>query len=195
MNIAVAYVRVSSKTQDAASQRAAIEREATARGDSIGAWYSEKVSGKSLDRPELARMREDARAGRLGKVYLFRLDRLTRSGVADTFKVVQEFRQAGATIVSVSDALTIKPSEDVTSDVMIFALGLAAKIERTAINERISAARTRVESEGGAWGRPRAIDAATVSKARAMRAAGATVRDVSIALKVKRSTIARALAG
>lgn len=191
----VAYVRVSSKTQDAASQRAAIEREATARGDAIGAWYSEKVSGKSLDRPELTRLRDDARHGRVQRVYIFRLDRLTRSGVADTFKVVDELRRAGVTLVSVSDNLTIKPgADDLTSEVLVFALSLAAKIERTAINERIAAARTRVESAGGAWGRPKAIDDATVSKARAMRESGATIRDVSIALKVKRSTIARALA-
>ena len=40
-----AYVRVSSRAQDHATQRAAIEQAATARGDAIGAWYAEKVSG------------------------------------------------------------------------------------------------------------------------------------------------------
>jgi DNA invertase Pin-like site-specific DNA recombinase len=190
-----AYVRVSSKTQDASSQRAAIEREATARGDTVAAWYAEKVSGKSLDRPELARLREDVRQGRIARVYVFRLDRLSRSGVADTFKVVDELRRAGVTLVSVSDGVTIKPADDVTSDVMIFALGLAAKIERTAINERISAARQRVEREGGAWGRPPSVDARTITKARELRAAGRTVREIAMAVKVPRSTIARALTG
>ena len=81
---------------------------------------------------------------------MFRLDRLTRSGVADTFKVVDELRKAGVALVSVSDGLTIKATEDIVSDVMVFTLGLAAKIERrTAINEPISAARTRVEATGG----------------------------------------------
>ena len=52
---ATAYLRVSSKTQDFPTQRAAIERAASARGDSIGTWYAEKKSGKSLTRPELDR--------------------------------------------------------------------------------------------------------------------------------------------
>jgi DNA invertase Pin-like site-specific DNA recombinase len=188
-----AYIRVSSKTQDHASQRAAIEREAAARGDAIGAWYAEKVSGKTLDRPELARLREDARAGRVARVYVFRLDRLTRSSVADTFKVVDELRRAGVVLVCVSDNLTIKPGEDVVSDVMIFALGLAAKIERTAINERISAARTRVEDAGGSWGRPARVKGDTLAKAFALQASGKTVREIAAALKVPRSTIGRAL--
>jgi DNA invertase Pin-like site-specific DNA recombinase len=37
----------------------------------------------------------------------------------------------------------------------------AAKMERTAINDRISAARERVEAEGGRWGRPSRVDRKT----------------------------------
>ncbi|MGO9834567.1 MAG: recombinase family protein [Polyangiaceae bacterium] len=47
MNNSAAYIRVSSRTQDHATQRAAIERAAAARGDSITTWYSEKRSAKS----------------------------------------------------------------------------------------------------------------------------------------------------
>ena len=47
----VAYVRVSSRAQDAKSQRSAIERAAAARDDVIDGWYSEKRSGKSIARP------------------------------------------------------------------------------------------------------------------------------------------------
>jgi DNA invertase Pin-like site-specific DNA recombinase len=78
---------------------------------------------------------------------------------------------------------------------MVFALGLAAKIERTAINERIAAARVRVEAAGGSWGRPKSITPATLERARALRDKGRTFRAIALALKVKRSTIARALAG
>jgi DNA invertase Pin-like site-specific DNA recombinase len=59
--------------------------------------------------------------------------------------------------------------------------------------ERIAIARKRIEAEGGHWGRPRVIDAATVVRARAMRGEGRTIREIATALRVKRSTLARAL--
>jgi DNA invertase Pin-like site-specific DNA recombinase len=193
----VAYLRVSSKAQSWEMQRDAIKREAEERGHMIASWYTEKVSGKSLRRPELDALRADARDGKLGRIYLFRLDRLTRSGVADTFHVVNELRNHGVAIVTVSEHLTIKPAggttPDVTSDVLLFAFALAAQIERTAINERIAAARTRVEAEGGTWGRPRRVQGAPLVTMRAMKQDGKTVRQIAAAMGVPRSTVARAL--
>ena len=62
----VAYMRVSSRAQDLGMQRAAIEKMAAARGDTIEGWYSEKRTGKALARPELDRLRADVRARRVG---------------------------------------------------------------------------------------------------------------------------------
>src|SRR5689334_7706679 len=95
----VAYVRVSSKAQDHKSQRAELERVAKARGDTIGRWYAEKMTAAALARPALEQLRADARAGKIRRVYVYRLDRLTRSGIRDTFEVVEELRQAGAQLV------------------------------------------------------------------------------------------------
>jgi site-specific DNA recombinase len=106
MHIA-AYCRVSSKAQDFATQRSAIERAATARGDTITAWRSEKRSGNLLARPELDQLRADARAGFIRKLYLYRFDRLTRSGIADTLQVVEELRRHGVEVVSVADGFDL----------------------------------------------------------------------------------------
>ena len=67
MNCA-AYLRVSSRAQDFKTQQAAIERAAAARGDTISAWYSEKRSGKALARPEMDRLRSDARGGHIRRL-------------------------------------------------------------------------------------------------------------------------------
>src|SRR6266849_6224685 len=83
---AAAYVRVSSRSQDHAMQRHAVERAAAARGDEVRVWYSEKRSAKVLARPVLDRLRADVRAGKVSKLYVYRLDRLTRSGVRDTLE-------------------------------------------------------------------------------------------------------------
>ena len=82
---ATAYVRVSSRAQDDATQRTAITRIAAARGDEVDDWRAEKRSARTMDRAELVRLLADARAGRLRgrRLYLFRLDRLTRTGIAD----------------------------------------------------------------------------------------------------------------
>lgn len=191
---AVAYLRVSSKAQDHRTQLDSIRRAAKARGDTLTATYEEKRSGKTLARPELDRLRADVRTGLVRRVYVFKLDRVTRSGVADTYAVVSEFRAAGCELIAVADSLHLKPgTDDLQSDVFVFALGLAAKLERTAINDRIAAARARVEAEGRAWGRPERMDAATKTKARALKARGKSTRAIAVALKVPKSTIARAL--
>src|SRR5258708_38705633 len=101
------YIRVSSKAQDHATQRAAIERLAAARGDTVGTWYAEKLSGKSMARPELQRLRADATAGQVGKLYVFRLDRLTRTGIKDTLQALEDFRGAGVDVVSVADGFDL----------------------------------------------------------------------------------------
>jgi len=175
-------------------QRHAIEQAAATRGDKITAWYAEKRSAKTTARAELQRLRDDVRAGVARKVYVFKLDRLVRTGVGDTFAVVDEIRKAGAALVAVADNLTILANkDDVTSEVLIFALGLAARLERTAINDRIAAARERVEAEGGRWGRPSRVDGPTRARAAQLRSEGKTVREIARALHVPRSTIARSL--
>jgi DNA invertase Pin-like site-specific DNA recombinase len=187
---ATAYLRVSSRAQDYATQRAAIERAAAARGDAIDAWYSEKRSGKTLARPELDRLRGDARAGNVSRVYVFKLDRLTRSGIRDTFELMEELRAHGCQVVSVADGFDL---EGPCAEVVLAVMAWAAKMERLAINERISAARDRLEAEGRPWGRPHRLDGQDVSRAFSMRSEGHSMRDIAIALKIPRSTVARAL--
>jgi DNA invertase Pin-like site-specific DNA recombinase len=187
----VAYLRVSSRAQDFATQKAAIERAASARSDTICTWYSEKRSGKLLARPELDRLRQNARAGAVRRLYVYRLDRLTRSGIRDTFEVIEELRAHGCTLVSVSDGFDL---EGPAAEVVLAVMAWASKMERLAINERISAARERVEAEGGSWGRPSRVDRATRSKLFALRRAGRTIREIAVAMKLPRSTVARHLA-
>lgn len=187
---AAAYVRVSSKAQDLATQRSAIARAAEVRGDAIGETYAEKVSGRSIDRPELNRLRADARAGKVRRLYVFRIDRLARSGIRDVFEVVEELRRCGVEIVSVADGFSL---DGPAADVVLAVMAWAAQMERSAIGERISAARERLRREGKAWGRPPRMSAEQRAQAAAMKAAGRSVRQIAVALKVPRATVARAL--
>jgi DNA invertase Pin-like site-specific DNA recombinase len=185
---ATAYLRVSSRAQDYPTQKSAIERAATARDDTITDWRAEKRSGKTLARPELDRLRADARAGHVRRLYVFKLDRLTRSGIRDTFEVIEELRAHGAELVSVSDGFAL---DGPAAEVVLAVMAWAAKMERLAINERISAARERVEAEGRSWGRPSRLDPRTRDRVVAMKQAGKSVREIAVALKVPKSTVAR----
>lgn len=194
MQAAAAYVRVSTHQQDWKLQRDAIARAARARGDRIppALWFEEKRSGASIERAALQKLRGAVRAGRVGRVYVFRIDRLTRSGIRDTLQLVEEFRRGGAELVTVADGFELQgPAADVVLAVMAW----AAQMERAAIGERIRAARAKVEASGGRWGRPRRIDPATLREARARARRGDSLRTIAAALKVPRSTLADALAG
>jgi len=188
-----AYVRVSSRGQDLATQRDAIRRAAAARGDTIVRWFSEKRSAAKLDRPELAALRAAVRRGEVTKVWAFRLDRLTRSGIRDTLALVDELRCHGASVSTVADGFDL---DGPASDVVLAVLAWAAQMERAALSERISAARLRVEASGGRWGRPRAVDPALVACLRAAAKAnpGRSQRDLSVEFGVARSTLQRILA-
>jgi DNA invertase Pin-like site-specific DNA recombinase len=191
MGATVAYMRVSSRAQDLATQRVAVERAAQARGDIIETWYAEKKSGRTVARPELDRVRAEVRAGRISKLYLYRLDRLTRSGIRDTFEVIEELRAHGVQVLSVSDGFAL---DGPAADVILAVIAWAAKMERLAINERIAAARERLEAEGRPWGRPPRLSQAECVRLRALRDEGRSLRDIAVAVKVPRSTVARALA-
>lgn len=188
-----AYLRVSTTQQDWKLQRAAVMRAAAARGDRITKqlWFEEKKSGRTIERPVLQKLRDAVRAGVVGRVYVFRIDRLTRSGIRDTLALVEEFKRGGAELVSVADGFDLTgPGAEIVLAVMAW----AAQMERNAIGERIKAARVRVEAAGGRWGRPRRVDPATLKKARALEREGKSVRAIAIALKVPRSTLHGALA-
>lgn len=186
-----AYVRVSSAGQDLKTQKSAILRAAAARGDRIAEWYEDKQSGKSLDRPELDRLRRDARGGALRKVYVFKIDRLSRSGIRDTLKVVDELRAHGCEIATVADGFSL---EGPGSELVLAVVAWAAQMERAAIGERIAAARVRVEASGGTWGRQRRLDPGQVTRVRVL-ALTHSVRSIAAALKIPRATLHDAIVG
>ncbi len=77
-NIAI-YARVSSKQQDIRSQEPDLKRWAEAFADGPVKWYTDKASGRTMDRPEWKRLEEDLAVGKIVKIVVWRLDRLGRT--------------------------------------------------------------------------------------------------------------------
>lgn len=186
-----AYIRVSSRAQDHATQKHAIERLAGARGEAIGAWYAEKQSARTMDRPELARLRQACSRGEVKTLYLYRLDRLTRTGIKDTLAILEELKAANVNVVSVSDGFDLNGP---AAEIIIAVMAWASKMERLALNERIAATRERFATEGRPWGHPPSMTRQQVTTAQRMASEGTSIRKIAMALGVKKSTVGRELA-
>lgn len=153
MRRTAAYLRVSSRGQDEALQREAITRAAAARGEPVDLWFSEVRSGKASLRPELDAIRGLARRGELGRLWVFKLDRVTRRGAVDLMALVHELRRHGCQLTSVADNFDF---EGPIGDVVLAVFGAAAEMELQAQRERRDAARAVAEAKGRKWGRPAA---------------------------------------
>lgn len=182
------YLRVSTGSQSVETQNDATLRAASARGDRIERVYAEITGGAARRRPELDRLRAAARAGEISRLWVYRLDRLSRGGIRATLSILEELEACGVEVVTVADGFALSgPARDVVVAVMAW----AAEMEREAIAERIRSARARMAARGLPWGRPtRELD---ISQAKELRTAGRSIRQISMALHVPKSVIGRAL--
>lgn len=187
-----AYIRVSSRSQDLSSQQDAIARAARARGDQITRWYCERASARRLDRPELNDLLGDARAGNLQVLWVFKLDRLSRSGIRDTLNLLQELKTCGCQVKSVADGFSL---DGPAADVILAVLAWAAQMERAAIGDRVAAARVQREARGLSWGRPSRLSLEQQARIEALALEGQSIRTIAQAVGVPRSTVGRFLVG
>lgn len=188
---AAAYIRVSSRGQHLEMQRHAIDRAAALRGDVVAELYEEKRTASVLARPELDRLRAAVRAGAVRRLYVFRIDRLTRTGIRDTFELVEELRQHGCELVTASDGFDLNGP---MAEPLIAMMAWAAKMENHARRERQAAARERIEEQGGTWGRPQRLTPAQQAEVSNRRRKRQSIRKIASALKIPHATIGREVA-
>ena len=93
-----AYLRASTKEQDATRARAELEDFAKSRGLQIAATYIENESGASLARPELFRLLEDCQEGDI--LLIEQVDRLSRLNAADWDRLKDEIKSRRVRVVA-----------------------------------------------------------------------------------------------
>lgn len=120
----VAYIRVSSKDQNLARQRAALEEY------KIEKWFPNKASAKDTERPKLKEMLEFVREG--DTVYIVSFDRLARS-VADLLQLTDYLKKKNVHLVSVKERID---SSTTNGRLMLTVVGAIAEFERAIIRER-----------------------------------------------------------
>lgn len=137
-----------------------------------------------MERPQLIKLRAAVAAGKFSRVWVWRIDRLSRSGIVETISCIQEFRRAGCIVASVSDPF---PLEGPGSEIVLACLAYCAQMEREKIRENQLAARARMEAEGRGWGHPR-LPEELRAQALALAAAGLSFRKIARELKISKSS-------
>jgi site-specific DNA recombinase len=156
---AALYCRVSTDEQaregfSVAAQRDRLLAFCQAQGWAVADIYQDEGwSGAKLDRPALARLREDARQKRFDVVLVWKVDRFSRK-VANLATLVDELDRNGVAFRSVTEPFD---TTHAAGRAFLQMLGVFAELERENIRERAKLGiRKRVES-GLLHGRPAPI--------------------------------------
>lgn len=186
---AVLYLRVSTGEQTTENQRRPLERMARARGFTAINAFDEVASTRKA-RPAFEAMLASAARGEFDVLLVWALDRFGRDTVGNLL-AVRELDRLGVRIVSAQDSWldTTGPAREL----LVAVLSWVAQQERDRRSERTRAGLVRARAAGARIGRPHRLGRADVARAKAMRAAGKSIRAIAIAMRTPRATIARAL--
>jgi DNA invertase Pin-like site-specific DNA recombinase len=120
----IAYVRVSTVEQNEARQLEGLKKH------NIDKWFTEKVSAKNTDRPQLTAMLEFAREG--DTIYIHDFSRLARS-TKDLLEIVEKLNKKGIHLVSNKENIDTSTP---TGKLMLTMIGAINEFERTNMLER-----------------------------------------------------------
>lgn len=111
-----AYIRVSTERQvegySIEGQITQIEQFCNFSGYNLIDVYADRgISGKSMNRPELQRMLQDAKNGKLNCVIVYKINRLARN-TSDLLSIVEELHRQNVEFFSLSERMEIRNSTD-----------------------------------------------------------------------------------
>jgi DNA invertase Pin-like site-specific DNA recombinase len=190
------YVRVSSRKQDTRSQEPDLNRWIDAyAGDSV-AWYRDKATGKTMDRPGWKRLEAAIDAGKVSTVVVWRLDRLgrTASGLTALF---EKLAAQKVNLVSIRDGVDLSTA---AGRLIANVLASVAAYENEVRSERILAGQEAARAAGKTWGgsekgRRLKVTDEQVEAIRQMHGRGATKAAIARATGLSRPTVYAVLNG
>ena len=191
MKSVAAYVRVSTKGQNTDSQEQEIKAWLRNNGYDLRhvEWYIDRVSGKTLRRPEFDRLQRDIFDGKVKTVVCWKLDRLSRR-LRDGVNLLAEWCERDLKIVVVTQRIELNGA--VGRMIAAVMLGLA-EIELEFRAERQAAGIKAAKRRGIYIGRKSGTTKATPKRALELRGKGLKDSEISTALGVSIRTVQRYL--
>lgn len=183
------YLRCSTKKQDLASQRTAIEAWASRNDHVVEFFDDDHTSGRKVDRKGLDALLAAVERGEHDLVAVVELSRIGRS-LGHVHAVVERFTVKGVRLVLVNSGAVIDATK-LEGKALLGALALAAEVEWHLIQERNARGRDTIKARGVRVGRkPREVSRAALA---ALREKGMSLRQIARELGVSAATLSRRL--
>ena len=173
----IGYVRVSSFDQNPERQLEHID---------VSKVFTDKASGKDVQRPELERLLTFVREG--DTVVVHSMDRLARN-LDDLRRIVQGLTQRGVRIEFVKEGLTFTGEDSPMANLMLSVMGAFAEFERALIRERQREGIALAKQRGAYRGRKRALLPEQVAELRQRVAVGEQKATLSREFGISRETL------
>ncbi len=173
----VGYIRVSSVGQNPERQLDGVE------ADTV---FTDTVSGKSNDRPQLEVMLRFARAG--DTIIVHSMDRLARN-LEDLRRLVRELTGRGVCVQFMKEQLTFTAEDSPMATLLLSVLGAFAEFERALIRERQAEGIALARARGAYRGRRPSLSSDQAETVRARAAAGEPKASLARELGVSRQTL------
>lgn len=129
----VVYARQSVEKKNSLSISGQVELCEKTAGHKLKVYKDQGYSGKNTERPDFQRLLKDVGAGRVGTLYVYRLDRFSRS-VADFGQLWEVLREHGVEFVSVNENFDTKTP---MGRAMLHIIMVFAQLERETTAERV----------------------------------------------------------
>lgn len=173
----IGYIRVSSEDQNTDRQLDGIQ---------VDEMFTDKVSGKSLERPALQDMMRYARNG--DHLFVHSMDRLARN-LIDLRKLVQDLTSRGVEVSFIKENLTFTGKDEPISMLLLNVIGAVAEFERSIIRERQAEGIRIAKAKGVYRGRNAAMTHDQAEEAKRLAGAGVPKARIARDLKVSRETL------
>jgi DNA invertase Pin-like site-specific DNA recombinase len=173
----VGYIRVSSLGQNPDRQLDGVE---------VDTVFTDTVSGKSVERPQLVAMLRFVRAGDV--VIVHSMDRLARN-LDDLRGLVRELTARGVRVRFAKEQLMFSSEQSPMAELLLSVLGAFAEFERALIRERQAEGIALAKARGAYRGRKRSLTPTQVSDLHARVATGESKAGLAREFGISRQTL------
>jgi DNA invertase Pin-like site-specific DNA recombinase len=175
--INIGYVRVSSLDQNTCRQLEGLDLDRV---------FTDKVSGKDINRPELDNLMQFTREG--DTVIVHSMDRLARN-LDDLRKIVRTLTEKGIKVQFIKENLIFSGDDSPLANLLLSVMGAFAEFERSLIRERQMEGIALAKQRGAYQGRKPLLTGAHVSEIRQRIGLGETKAKIARDLNISRETL------